>query len=491
MEKNQQNDVAYINKQATLLFTVVTVCLFIAYLVQFLQGSKTMMVFGLLAVTDLVPMIACWVMLKANPDSGLIRHVMGIGYGIFFTISCFSSSEQMVFTYAIPMIIVISFFNDFRFSITVNAGVVIISAIHSIWFAKGLEFSHEAVAAMEIELVVMLLACLFSVVISRGTEVLNGRKIGKINEQNEKTNQMLEDVKDVANSVVSVVGRITDKMTTLSASSEETLTSMQEIQSGTTDSAESIQNQLLKTEEIQKQIENVKSASETIGSNVEETNVAIKEGTGNINKLMTQAKESERAGNAVMKEVEELKASADEMQTIVSLIRSVASQTSLLALNASIEAARAGDAGRGFAVVATEISNLANQTTTATGNISDLIENISKEMNEVIDSIGQLIESNNIQNESANVTAGSFEKIVSSAESIKVNSNELAQIVKKLVTANDEIVESIQNISAITEEVSAHSTTTCDATEHNQKIVEDVIYIVEEMNRSVEKLRSM
>ena len=66
-----------------------------------------------------------------------------------------------------------------------------------------------------------------------------------------------------------------------------------------------------------------------------------------------------------------------EMHSIVEIISKIANQTSLLALNASIEAARAGEAGRGFSVVATEISGMATQTKDATGNIAELIQNVS------------------------------------------------------------------------------------------------------------------
>ncbi|MBP5305477.1 MAG: hypothetical protein J6Z02_06470 [Lachnospiraceae bacterium] len=208
----------------------------------------------------------------------------------------------------------------------------------------------------------------------------------------------------------------------------------------------------------------------------------------NIAKLIDQSKISEEAGNGVIKEVEGLKASTDQMETIVSLIQSVASQTSLLALNASIEAARAGEAGKGFAVVASEISNLANQTQSATGNISELIAGISGEIERFVAAINSLVESNKIQNESANVTSGSFEKIVDNADVIRNKSVELSDIVGKLAAANKEIVESISTISAITEEVSAHSTTTFEASGQNKEIVESVQSVVKNMDENASKL---
>jgi methyl-accepting chemotaxis protein len=296
---------------------------------------------------------------------------------------------------------------------------------------------------------------------------------------------------EVSGILVGDVGKVSDMMNRLSESGQETLTAMQEVQSGTADSAESVQNQLIKTEEIQKQIENVTKTSEDIGNNMNDAVGAIREGRDNIKKLIEQSKISEEAGNGVIAEVEGLKTSTEQMETIVSLIQSVASQTSLLALNASIEAARAGEAGRGFAVVASEISNLAGQTQAATENISDLIAGISKEIGEVVGAINSLVESNRIQNESANITSESFNEIVESTRRIRTNSEELSEIVTKLADANNEIVDSIQTISAITEEVTAHSTTTVTSTENNQQIIEETQDLVGDMIRVADQLRGL
>lgn len=491
MDVKVNNDLSRNNKQVMNLFTIVTVVLFLAYLVQYIKGEKSLGVFIALTLTDLIPMIIGWIVYKINNDTIYIKHIVGIGYAIFYTVSCFTSYEQQVYVYAVPMIMVVVLYSDIPYSMMISIGVSLIAVIHAIWFAAREGFTSTAVAAMEIEIALMVLVSIFSVVVNRMITKENEEKINTINEAGEKTTKMLDEIMSVSGEIIDDVAVVSDKMTMLAASSEETLSAMQEIQSGTGDTAESVQNQLYKTEEIQTQINQVTGSAENIGENVNVTVDACHEGRENIEKLMEQVRISEQAGSEVMKQVDELKDATAKMQSIVELIQSVASQTSLLALNASIEAARAGEAGRGFAVVATEISNLAGQTQTATGNISELIESISKEMTEVVSSIDSLVESNKMQNESAHITQGSFEKIVESIRSIRENSTNLSEIVGKLASANEEIVESVQTISAITEEVSAHSNNTCEATENNEIIVEEVQLLVEGMTMKAEKLKAL
>ena len=491
MERERSQE-AYVNKTALILFTVLTGIISVAYIVQFIKGEAGWGLFLPIEIFDLIPMILGWVVYKANNESPLIKHIMAVGYGLFYLILCLISTNTiLVFVYALPTVIMVSMFNDYKLSITSGIGVSVIAIIHAVKFANFRNWEGGAVADLEIEVLIMIICSIFSIVVNKVITDVNNERMDEIHEAGDKTTHMLDEIMDASGAIIDEVTAVSEKMTTLAASSEETLAAMQEIQTGTGETADSIQNQLYKTEEIQNQIDQVTSATENIGENVTVTDEACREGQRNIGKLMDQVQISETAGNEVMKQVDQLKEATTKMQSIVELIQNVASQTSLLALNASIEAARAGEAGRGFAVVATEISNLSGQTQAATENISNLISDISGNVTEVVTALDSLIEGNRVQNESAHITQESFSKIVDSIGAIRDNSGDLSRIVGSLVDANREIVESIQTISAITEEVSAHSNGTCQTTEQNERIVEEVLHLVDGMTQKAEHLKSL
>lgn len=263
---------------------------------------------------------------------------------------------------------------------------------------------------------------------------------------------------------------------------------MQEVSSGTNDTAESIQSQLGKTEEIQHYIEQLANMAENIAESMGQAKENVAIGRKNIDSLNEQMVVSERAGNEVVESMKSLEEYMTNVQSIIDLITSVASQTSLLALNASIEAARAGEAGRGFAVVATEISNLANQTQTATVNITEVIHNVSDKLDVAANAVEQLMGNSKKQSESANQAADSFVLISESTERVDEQSERLGNAVAKLTDANSGIVESIQTISAIMQEVSAHSQETYTVSERNTGIVDEVTRLVDNLNEQAQRL---
>ena len=198
------------------------------------------------------------------------------------------------------------------------------------------------------------------------------------------------------------------------------------------------------------------------------------QGREDIEILVSQVEQSVTNGADVADKLKELSGYVEKMHEIVDMISSIANQTSMLALNASIEAARAGEAGRGFAVVASQVTAMAGQTKNATVSITELISNVSASIQSVVDVIHQMLNGINQEKASASNASASFGSIEDNTHIIQTNVDSLVQGIKELKNANDQIVDSIQTISAISEEVSAHANQTADAEEKNATVIDNM-----------------
>lgn len=151
------------------------------------------------------------------------------------------------------------------------------------------------------------------------------------------------------------------------------------------------------TEEMSANIRTVASGMEETSSNIssvvaatEEMNATISDIAHNAEKARSVSTEAMKQGEIIVEVVKKLGISAKDINTVTETITSISAQTNLLALNATIEAARAGAAGKGFAVVANEIKTLAEQTSTATGDIKAKINGIQTATEKAIADIQQI-----------------------------------------------------------------------------------------------------
>ena len=154
-------------------------------------------------------------------------------------------------------------------------------------------------------------------------------------------------------------------------------------------------------------------------------------------------------------DVERLSKTASEVENVISLVGDISEQTTLLALNASIEAYRAGEEGRGFAVVAEEVRKLADQSFQAVQTISDLIQDMQKDVQLVVDSMRNQVDEarNEVKNgQQTNTAIGEMSTVVLQ---VAAEIKEISQLVDRQLQEMEATNSDSQNVAAIAEETSA------------------------------------
>lgn len=489
--KKDRSGIARANTGSVITYAVLVAILEICYLIEVVKGSRTVGYFAVFSILALVPYFMCLALYKKDEENQTIKYIMAIGFEIFYFFIIFTTISPIAYVYAIMMAVLLLSYDNIRLILGYMIGVCVGNIIE-----VGIEFAQGEVAAadmpnIEIRIASLILFTGFMTVGSLISERNNQSKMREVEQEKERAAGMTAQLLDVSQKITEDIEIVAEKMQILESSANKTKSSMEEVTQGTGETVESIQLQMEKTEEIQRTIGRVAHSSDTIHENMEETRRQLEHSKNNINDLIQQVKISNEANANVSNELEELYSYTNQMQSIVQMINDVTEQTSLLALNASIEAARAGEAGKGFAVVASEISALATQTQQATVDITSLIDNISRELSQVVEVIHQMMDNVEIQNNATNNTAKSFEQIAACIGKVGNESASLERLVEELAGANSDIVKGIETISAATEEVTAHSSETLEASEENNNITTEVGEIVEHLHSLAQDLSAV
>ncbi len=255
-------------------------------------------------------------------------------------------------------------------------------------------------------------------------------------------------VKTVVESVASASTEMEMSARTLSATAEEASSQSTAVAAA--------------SEEASTNVQTVAAAAEQLAQSVEEVGRQVQQSSTIASNAVSEAQKTNE-------EVEGLATAAEKIGEVVGLINDIASQTNLLALNATIEAARAGDAGKGFAVVATEVKSLADQTATATEDISSQISAIQNATENAVKSIKGI-----------SGTIGELSEI----------SSAIASAVEEQSAATREIAQSVEQAAAGTADVSQNITGVTSGAQQTGDASAQVLEAASELSKQAETLRS-
>lgn len=304
----------------------------------------------------------------------------------------------------------------------------------------------------------------------------------------EHANGVIQSLKNVIAQVGNISDVIVDASGKLDKMAEQTSNASDDVARSMTDMANGATTQAGETQLVT-------DAVMRIGEGIEQT-------TGAVDQLLVNADHMKEIGQAGVDSVNELESisekvksqiaviyeqtnttneSAQEIHKATELIASIASETNLLALNASIEAARAGESGRGFAVVAEQIKNLAEQSNQSAKAIEEIIKNLLDESEQAVKTMNTVDAIIGLQADKVDMTKRVFDKVTNGLEVTISGVETIAENTKVLDEARTQVMSSVESLSAIAEENAA-------ATQETAASAEELAATIGEIKSSTERL---
>lgn len=287
-----------------------------------------------------------------------------------------------------------------------------------------------------------------------------------VNSMTDSMKTLITNVTDAGNSLTSAAGQVSASSDTFMNTSADIQGAILEIENGVTQLDENSADCLSQMDTLSGKISDVTKDTEAITALTESTGSSISIGISSMHVLTESAQKTSEITSNVITAIEALSDKSRSIVRIVESINSIARETNLLSLNASIEAARAGDAGRGFAVVAEQIRQLADQSAASAGEIQKIIDDIIQNTGEVVTIAKEAEATVEFQEQAVTKTTEAFLSMDKQIQTLLDSVAGISDNMRNMETARNTTLNAIEGISAISAETAAGSSnvhTTVDA----------------------------
>lgn len=335
-------------------------------------------------------------------------------------------------------------------------------------------------------------------------EVEDGNLLSKVelNRQDEigqlsiSFTNMLEQIRTMMKKVSDVSYQVTDASQTLVASAEENTaasnevaTTMEQIASGASSQSELSEENVQATSDLAESIKVVEDQTTQVLEESKAMFLTSEQGMNKVRLLQTQFERTNEMTKEMVDAITNLDSRSNDINEIVNKISAIASQTNLLALNAAIEAARAGEHGRGFAVVADEVRKLAEQSESALKEIAYIISQMQNDTKNTVQLIQQTTEVIENQGRAVNETETAFGTI---NDMIEKNNGMILQVtesISNIIEKKNIILANASHITAITQDTAAGTQEVAASIEQSTASMEQLSQLAFELDSFSRELR--
>ncbi len=290
-----------------------------------------------------------------------------------------------------------------------------------------------------------------------------------------------DEISQLARAFNLFVDKIRDTIAQVTGATSQLAAAAEEMSHISTDTSNGVQRQRSETEQVatamnemtatvQEVARNAESAAEAARGADEESSRGQQVVSESVASIDTLASEVEHAAGVIQR----VEQDTESIGTVLEVIQGIAEQTNLLALNAAIEAARAGEQGRGFAVVADEVRSLASRTQSSTQEIKEMIERLQANAQDAVSVMEGGREKARVSVDFASKAGEALERITGAVNTIATMNNQIAEAARQQGEVSEEINRNVVNISQVAEETSGSTTQMANASQELARLAADL-----------------
>lgn len=450
MEYNEEVFKESANKKARTIWLILALILTGSYASQVQQGTYPEKYYPYFLLLCWIPFLIGLVVLKLKGKSiSYYKDIIAVGYGFFYTYVLCTTESPLALIYIFPMASMLVLFKERNFMLRCGIGNSLAIIFNMVVKSMNGMNSEQQMQDYYLQLSCMILCYVCYVVSINHLNWSDGTLMNSIKDNLKRVINTVEQVKDASNSIVNGITVVRELAVENKQGAGTVVEGMEELSQNNGTLYDKTMSSMNLTTTINTQVQSVGELIEKMVALIQES----VEHSGSSANELREVVETTNTMAGLSSEVEtvlnEFKTQFGMVKEQTGTIKAINSQTNLLSLNASIEAARAGDAGRGFAVVADEIRNLSTETQECSDQIMTALGHLEQTSEKMTQSIIRILELIQLTMKKVTRVNESVARITDDSNQIDNNIRVVDSAVREVESSNQKLVDNMQQICGV------------------------------------------